>query len=94
MPEDMVFTNHALERMFARGVTTQEVREAVIADDVVERRPVAGRPYAVRLLLGRSRAGPIHVVVADDDVRARAIVVTVYRPDPERWAPSFRERRR
>lgn len=45
-------------------------------------------------MLGWSEAQPIHVVAAHDTTEDEIIIITAYRPDPERWDPGFRVRRR
>ena len=48
------------------------------------------------LVLQRDQSGdPIHVVwVIPKDRESPAVVVTAYRPDPERWSSDYKERRR
>ena len=52
------------------------------------------KPHPSCLIYGRSPAGdPIHSVWAYNRADRLAILITVYRPDPERWI-NLRERRR
>jgi len=50
--------------------------------------------YPSRLVLGWSRARPIHVVVAYNRDQDEIVVINVYEPDLDRWEPGFSERRR
>jgi len=52
------------------------------------------KPYPGCLIFGRTFAGDaVHSVWAYNKVSGWAVLVTVYRPDPERWI-NWRERRR
>jgi hypothetical protein len=79
--------------MFERGVGVEEIEHVVAGADVVEARP-DDLPYPTRLLLGKVRGRPLHVLVADATAERQTIVITVYEPDPVLWWPGFRRRRR
>ena len=49
-------------------------------------------PYPSRLILGWSGQRPLHVVAADDLRSDITVVITVYQPAPQLWAPDFRKR--
>ena len=52
------------------------------------------RPYPSCLVYGMTSGGePLHSVWGYDDVERVGALITVYRPDPERWV-SWRVRRR
>ena len=76
----VVFSGHAIQRMFQRGV-------APVEDDPGD------SPYPSRLLLGFVDGRPLHVVVAWDAGTGTCIIVTAYEPQPELWEPGFRKRR-
>jgi hypothetical protein len=82
---------HALERMTLHGVDLEEVREIVARGERIEDYP-GDQPYPSALLLGWPSGRPVHVVVAFFPGEMFRIV-TVYRPDPERWDASYRYRR-
>lgn len=88
---EFVYRTHAIERMAQRNVTTGEVRQVVENGETIEDYP-EDAPYPSRLVLGWCEGRPLHVVVADDAQDNRAIVITVYEPDPDRWSDDFRER--
>jgi len=79
-----VFRVHALQRMFERRITEEDVRYVLETGETVEDYP-DDRPYPSRLILGWRGERPLHVVVADD--------VTVYEPDTNLWEEGFRRRR-
>ena len=87
----IIYRVHALQRMFQRGISPDEVRGVVETGDTVEDYP-NDRPYPSRLLVGWSGTRPLHVVVAYNASDDEAIVITAYEPDPGRWAADFKRR--
>ncbi len=92
MAERLVFRVHALQRMFQWGIGTADVQQALATGKTVERYP-EDRPYPSRLVLGWLGRRPLHVVIATNTAQQETIVITVYEPDPRRWAPGFERRR-
>ena len=88
----IVFSGHALRRMFERRIETDDVLHVVVNGEAVAEYP-EDSPYPSWLLLGWVRGEAVHVVVARDAADAVCIVVTVYQPDPGLWEPDFRVRR-
>jgi hypothetical protein len=66
------------------------IERGEIIDDVHH----AGRSLPTRIYLDHADGRAIHVVVAYDDGRSFARVITVYEPTLDRWMPGCRERRR
>lgn len=88
----LVFRLHAVQRMFERGISDDDVREVLANGKEIEDYSLA-QPYSSRLLLGWSGARPIHVVVADNKADNEAIIVTVYELDLDRWESGFERRK-
>ena len=88
----LVFRSHALQRMFQRRVSTEEVRRALATGEDIEDYPY-DLPYPGRLVLGNVDGRPLHIVVADNAQALETIVITVYEPDPALWTTDFRRRR-
>jgi len=82
---------HALERMFDRMIDPEEVEKAVLEGEIIEEYP-EDKPYPSALNLYQSGKGPLHVVYAKAD--DGFVIITVYRPDQERWEKGFRRRRK
>jgi hypothetical protein len=78
--------------MFKREIPPEIVSQVVLVGEVVADYPDDTR-YPSMLLLGFQEGRPVHVVVARDEISGICHVVTVYRPDPERWAANFKSRR-
>src|SRR6266568_2381697 len=91
-PWRLVFRLHAVQRMFDRGISFEDVH-SIVADGETIARYADDRPYPSRLILGWRGGRPLHVVVADNDAVREIIVVTVYEPDELRWESDFRRRR-
>jgi hypothetical protein len=89
----LVFRVHAVQRMFQRRITKEEVIKVVSTGEAIETYPT-DKPFPSRLILGWSGPRPIHVVAADDVRAQETIIVTVYQPDTREWEPGFTRRRR
>jgi hypothetical protein len=61
----LIFRVHALERMFERRITVEDVRSVVTDGEVIQSYP-DDKPYPSRLVLGWHETRPLHVVVAED----------------------------
>ena len=78
-------TDHADEEAFDDGLTFEEIYFSVMHGEVIEDYH-NDKPYPSCLIMGRTFSGdPIHSVWAYNSVNRWAVLVTVYRPDPERW---------
>lgn len=82
---------HAVQRMFRRNITEQDVRRVLERGEVVENYP-DDTPYPSQLLLGWSGSRPIHVVAAYSTYDDTIIVITAYEPDEDRWSTDFQRR--
>ena len=76
----LLFSSHALKRMFQRGIRAESVRAVLENAQVVADYP-DDKPYASTLYFALVEQKPIHVLAAktsDGD----AVIITVYQPDP------------
>jgi hypothetical protein len=89
----LVFRVHAIQRMFQRHISEDDVRHVVEHGDTIEAYP-KDTPYPSRLVLGWCGSRPIHVVAADNAANRETIIITVYEPDPHEWEQDFRRRTR
>ena len=90
--ERVLFSGHAVQRMFERGIGKADVL-SVLADGKVVAKYPDDAPYPTCLMLGFAADQPLHVLVARDDVSQTCYVVTVYVPDLELWDSDFKTRR-
>jgi hypothetical protein len=75
--------------MEERGLTVDDVRQALETGEDIESRPDE-HPYPSRLVLGICRLGPLHVAVRDNLDEDTIVVETAYLPDPQLWTVSSR----
>lgn len=87
----LVFRVHAIQRMFQRTISEDEVRQVVDAGETIETYP-DDKPFPSRLMLGWKGARPLHVVVADNSAAQESIIITVYQPDFTEWEADFKKR--
>lgn len=85
-------TDHADEEAQADYLAFDEVFFSVLQGEVIEDYPT-DKPYPSCLIYGDNFQGePIHSVWAYNVKTQWAVLITVYRPDPNRWI-NWRERR-
>jgi hypothetical protein len=89
----VIFRIHAIQRMFERQISDDNVKHVLQTGETVEDYP-DDQPYPSRLLLGWVEKRPLHVVVADNADNNETIVITVYEPAPNQWSDDFRSRKR
>lgn len=78
-------TDHADEEAQADRLSFDEIFLSVLQGEVIEDYP-GDAPYPSCLIYGDTFAGvPVHSVWAYNQDSQWAVLITVYRPDPERW---------
>ena len=86
-------TDHADEEAQADKFSFDEIFFSVFQGEVIEDYP-NDFPYPSCLIYGDTfRGEPIHSVWAYNNENHWAVLITVYRPDPERWI-TWRQRRK
>jgi hypothetical protein len=83
---------HALSRALERGISRGETIRAILEGEVIEVY-VHDRPFPSCLILHASPK-PLHVVAAVDSGACVAHIITVYRPDAERFESDWKTRRK
>ena len=87
-------SDHADEEAQADSLTLDEILHSVGRGEVIEDHPT-DRPYPSCLIYGGTTGGePVHSVWAYNEASKWAVLVTVYRPDPERWTDWRRRKER
>jgi len=85
-------TDHADEEAESDRLTFDEIYFSVLNGEIIEEYQ-DDRPYPSCLIFGTTFGGdPVHSVWAFNNENLWAVVITVYRPDPNRWI-DFRQRR-
>ncbi|MEX2381742.1 MAG: DUF4258 domain-containing protein [Opitutales bacterium] len=90
MYKTLIFRVHAIQRMAQRGISVDDVRQALDTGEIVEDYP-NDFPYPSALVLGWIEQRPLHIVTAT--APEKRIIITVYEPDPARWKPGFTRRK-
>lgn len=79
-------THHAYEEARVDRLRFDEIFFSVLQGEMIEEYPM-DKPYPSCLVFGESFTGqPIHSVWAYNSATQWAVLITVYRPDPKRWA--------
>lgn len=90
----VLITDHADEETQADDLSFDEVYFSVVHGEIIEEYP-EDKPYPSCLVYGDTFAGePVHSVWAYNEESGFAVIITVYRPDPTRWEPDWKTRRR
>ncbi|MCF6212332.1 MAG: DUF4258 domain-containing protein [Gammaproteobacteria bacterium] len=83
---------HALERLFGRGIPSRHIEEGLQEGELVEFYPGA-YPVAACLLLCFCDGQPLHIVVAFQEQQGVCHVITVYRPSTEKFETDWKTRK-
>lgn len=85
-------TDHADEEAEADGLYFDEIYFSVLHGEIIEDYP-DDAPYPSCLIYGDTFSGdPVHTVWAYNADNRWAVLITVYRPSPERWV-NWRQRK-
>jgi len=82
---------HASKRILERNITREDTIESILHGEIIEEYP-DDFPFPSCLVLGYTEDGmPLHIVcsIGQDNLW----IVTVYRPDPNKWGNNFNMRK-
>jgi hypothetical protein len=86
-------SQHGLRELAADHIDLEDVLAGIVSAVVVEEYPTSRMEPSV-LILQSDRIGPIHVMWGVPKATGTpAVLVTAYRPDPERWSPDLTRRK-
>ena len=88
----ILFRIHAVQRMFERRVTIENVRQVLQAGEMIEDYS-EDMPAPGGLMMGKRGQRPLHVVMAENTQEHELVIITVYEPDPAQWKAGFRDRK-
>ena len=89
---EVIFSRHALERMFQRSIGPEVVKQVLNQGEVIANYP-DDTPFPSQLILGYRNGRPIHLVAAKDGRAEICYIITVYEPQAELWADDYRKRK-
>lgn len=86
-------TEHAYEEAQIDTLSFEEIFFSLFQGEIIEDYPT-DKPYPSCLILGRNFLGePIHSVWAYNEENLWVVLITVYRPDTDKWI-DWRKRRK
>jgi len=86
-------SDHADEEAEADQLSFDEIYFSVFCGEIIEDYPT-DKPFPSCLIYGKTFGGdPVHSIWAYNGQNKWSVLITVYRPDPERWI-NWRERRK
>ncbi|OGI20743.1 MAG: hypothetical protein A3B68_09405 [Candidatus Melainabacteria bacterium RIFCSPHIGHO2_02_FULL_34_12] len=83
---------HAIEESTKDALTIKDVLQSMQVSKIIENYS-EDKPLPSCLVLSFLNESPIHTVWAFDVLANKAILVTVYKPDPEKWV-EYKERKK
>ena len=85
------WTAHALKRLMQRGISQDDVTQAVRTGEIIEQYP-NDYPYPSCLILGKDLRGePLHAVCGLGETELW--MITAYHPDPAEWELDWKTRK-
>ena len=92
---DIVISDHGYDELAADGLTVREILAGSAESIVLEEYPDYSKGPCILTMLKDHDGRPIHAVWGiPRGSTSPAILVTAYRPDPDRWTDGFRRRKK
>mgnify|MGYP000984596267 CR=1 FL=1 len=92
---DYLVSRHGFRELAADGILVEEVLAGIGSAITIEDYPNSRKEPSVLVLQYDRNGQPIHVMWGVPKQAGRpAVLVTAYRPAPERWSPDFTRRTR
>lgn len=87
-------TEHATMRRIERNITVENIKQALLDGEIIERNPKS-KPYPSCLVLGWLKSGDhLHVKCSMGTKEPRLRIVTVYEPSDEEWESDYKTRKK
>ncbi|RXK85087.1 DUF4258 domain-containing protein [Chlorobaculum sp. 24CR] len=93
--KEVIISSHGYDELAADNIFVQDVLDSVNSATVVEEYPDFHKGPCVLLLQKDRDQKPVHVVWGIPKGKTSpAVLITAYRPDPDRWEEDFTRRKR
>jgi hypothetical protein len=93
--DDVRISDHGYDELANDGLTAREIVSGVENGILIEDYPEYPKGASVLVLQTDKGVQPVHVVWGIPKAHERpAVLVTAYRPDPDRWNESFKKLKR
>ena len=89
----IIWRKHALQRMFERGITRDEIKRVIIEGKIIEEY-VDDKPFPSKLFYQKFSNRVLHVVAAFDEETNKLHVITSYEPSLEIFENDFKKRKK
>jgi len=91
---EIKISEHGYDELAADGITVRDIVTGILDGVVLEEYPEYPKGPCVLIMQKDGKGNPIHVVWGiPHNLTSPAVLVTAYRPDPERWVDGFRRRK-
>jgi len=89
----IIFSNHAVQQMFQRSITVDDVkfvlRNGILVNDYPDDKPLPSK-----LLFADCNGRSLHVVCSENSIENETIVITAYEASTDIWENDFVTRKK
>lgn len=92
---EILFSDHGYDEMIEDKIIAKDIISGIGSSELIEDYPNYKKDPCILLLQYDKQNNPIHVVWGIPKGRSSpAVIVTAYRPNPDRWSDDYRRRKK